>query len=409
MKRIQVVFIVLFALIMQGCRKDFQEIGSKHVVFQLKFPTSYNSDFYPEKVPLTVKNNITGEVKTAMSDREGRVALDLIPGTYSLTASRAYTEEEADQLTGYKVETFVNANVSPVVIDQDKSVDVQLIGSKSGGLVVREFYFTGSRNPNNGSYLYDGFIEIYNNSNVAIRIDSLCIGTTRTAATTNTAASSPYNFLTAFPDHVYLNQVFRVPSGSEPTMLAPRQSFVVAIDGFNHKSDPNGNPNSPADLGSGIADYEVYWPYGTGQNVDMDYPDVPNMIHAFAGTTSGFDWNIGISGAGLILFSAKDIRVLDVRFEPNAATAGTTQYIGIPLEDIIDGVDVTANSTILSANKRLPIVVDAGMTYIGATLNGKSVRRKVKNVVNGETIFVDTNNSLNDFEINNTPSPRKWN
>lgn len=408
MKHIQIIFLILFALLLGGCRKDFEQVENTKTVFQLIFPDTYNAELYPENIPLTIKNNITGETRTISSDQQGRVETDLLPGTYSVTASRSYTAEETLELTGNEEESFVNASVSPVVIDGEKTIDVQLIGSKTGGLIIREFYYTGSRTPANGSYLYDGFIEIYNNSNTVQRLDSLCIGATRSAATSNTASSAAYNFLSAYPNHVYLNQVFMIPSDEEPRYLQPRESLVIAIDGINHKDDPNGNPNSPVNLGAGIADYEVFWAY-TSTQPDIDYPEVPNMLHVFSGSTSGFDWNIGVSGAGLILFAVEDISALDVRYEPDAAVSGTTQYIGVPVANVIDGVDATGNSSILPANKRLPLAVDAGMTTIGATINGKSVRRKVKTVINEETIFVDTNNSSNDFEVNDNPSPRKWN
>lgn len=405
MRDVRLITFVAFALLFSGCRKDFQQVNNTKTVFQLLFPDTYNKNKYPENIPLKIINNITGEAKTLLSDSHGRVEVDLLNGTYTVSASKSYTAEETMDLTGNEEESFVNGSVSPVLIEGERVIEVQLIGSKTGGLVIREFYFTGSRTPSNGAYLYDGFIEIYNNSNIEQRIDSLFIGSTRAAATNNTSSSALYNFLTEYPHHVYLNQVFMIPSQQDPKYIPPRESLVIAIDGFNHKSDPNGNPNSPSDLGAGIADYEVYWKYISNQP-DIDYPDVPNMEHIFAGSTSGFDWNIGTSGAGLIIFNADNTEDFDIRTEPNATSS--TQFMGIPIANVIDGVDVTANGTILLANKRLPYAVDAGLTYIGGTINGKSVRRKVKTIINGQTIFVDTNNSANDFEINDQPSPRKW-
>lgn len=403
MKKIYLLILSALVLVLGSCRKDFESVSAVQLTLQLEFPDTFIKGSVPRDVEVTLRNNITGELIKTKTDEQGKVVNTVIPGTYTVTASKAYSPEETSELLGNEEEMFVNGNLSPVIVNEEKIATLKLKSSRAGGLVIREFYYSAiTASP---SYLYDGFTEIYNNSNEPIRIDSLYIGATRAGATNNTAASSPYNFLTPYPEEVYLNQVFMVPSTGQPRFLEPGKSLVIAISGLNHKSDPNGNKNSPVDLGD--ADFEVFWDYPTGR--DIDYPDVPNMVHAFAGSTAGFDWNIGINGAGMVIFNTKDFDKLPVRFEPDAKTAGTTQYIGIPTADIIDGVDATANATILLSNKRLPMTVDAGMTTAEVPLKGRSVRRKVKTVINGRTIFVDTNNSSADFEVNLTPSPRKWN
>ncbi|MDR2284829.1 MAG: DUF4876 domain-containing protein [Sphingobacterium sp.] len=400
MKKIYLLILSALVLVLGSCRKDFEPVTTVQLTLQLEFPDSFVDGSVPKGVEVMLRNNITGELLKTKTDDQGKVVSTVIPGTYTVTASKAYSPEETSELLGSEVEMFVNGNLSPVIVNEEKTVSLKLKSSRAGGLVIREFYYSAVT-----SYLYDGFTEIYNNSNEPIRIDSLYIGSTRAGATNNTSATGPYNFLTAYPEEVYLNQVFMVPSTGQPRFLEPGKSLVIAISGLNHKSDPNGNKNSPVDLGD--ADFEVFWDYPTGR--DIDYPEVPNMIHAFAGSTAGFDWNIGINGAGMVIFNTKDFDKLPVRFEPDAKTAGTTQYIGIPVSDIIDGVDATANATILLSNKRLPVSVDASMTTAEVPLKGRSVRRKVKTVINGRTIFVDTNNSSADFEVNLTPSPRKWN
>ena len=400
MKYIYLFVLSAVVFTLGSCRKDFEPVTAVQLTLQLEFPDAFIKGSVPKDVEVTLRNNITGELIKAKTDDQGQVVNTVIPGTYTVTASKAYSPEETSELLGSEVEMFVNGNLSPVIVNEEKTVPLKLKSSRAGGLVIREFYYSAVT-----SYIYDGFTEIYNNSNEPIRIDSLYIGATRAGATSNNSASAPYNFLTAYPEEVYLNQVFMVPSTGQPRFLEPGKSLVIAISGFNHKSDPNGNKNSPVDLGD--ADFEVFWNYPKGK--DIDYPDVPNMVHAFAGTIDGNDWNIGINGAGMVIFNTKDFDKLPIRFEPDAKTAGTTQYIGIPVSDIIDGVDATANTAILLSNKRLPVSVDASMTTAEVPLKGRSVRRKVKTVINGRTIFVDTNNSSADFEVNLTPSPRKWN
>lgn len=400
MKKTYLFILCVVVLVISGCRKDFRDIAAVQLTLQLEFPDAFKSGSIPKDIEVTLRNNITGELIKTKTDDQGKVVNTVIPGTYTVTASKAYTPEETSELVGVDEEMFVNGSLSPVIVNEEKTVSLKLKSSRAGGLVIREFYYSAVT-----SYLYDGFTEIYNNSNEPIRVDSLYIGATRSAATNNTAASSPYNFLTVYPEEVYLNQVFMIPSTGQPKFLEPGESLVIAISGFNHKSDPNGNSNSPVDLGD--ADYEVFWDYPTSR--DTDFPDVPNMVHVFSGSTAGFDWNIGINGAGMVIFNTADLAALPIRFEPDARVSATTQYKGIPISDIIDGVDATANASIFLSNKRLPASVDASMTTAEASLRGRSVRRKVKTTIDGRTIFVDTNNSSADFEVNTTPSPRKWN
>lgn len=394
MKNIYIVFLTLMTWSLVGCHKDFEEVSKIDVVLQLEFPDNFIKGYQPENVSINVKNNITGQVINSTSDSNGQVLMSLLPGTYSITASRSYSAGEALPITGYEQESYVNANITPVVVTDSKTVNVKLSGSRSGGLVIREYYYSGV--PVN--YFYDLFIEIYNNSTEAIRVDSLYLGNTKSASAT------AYGFIGATQDSVFLSHVWMVPYEGAARYLEPGESLVIAMDGINHKSDPLGNPNSPVNLGPGIADYETYWPY---TNRDADEIDVPNLVHVYASGTAGFDWLPGVGGAGLVIFNTADIETLPVRREPGVSAA--TQYKAIPVSDIIDGLETVSSASITAASKRLPIAIDAGMITVGANYSGKSVRRKVKTVINGKTIFVDTNNSSNDFEVNNTPSPRKWN
>lgn len=394
MRYLYILVLAIMTFIAGGCRKDFKDITTVDVVFQLEFPDSFIPGYVPQNVAVQLKNNITGDVKNVTSDSEGKIAVSVLPGTYSLTASKSYSATEALPLTGYEQESFVNANVTPVVLTESKNVNVKLSGSKTGGLVIREYYYSGVPS----AYFYDLFIEIYNNSNQPIRVDSLYMGNTKTASAT------PYGFIGDNQDSVYLSHVWMVPYEGQAKYLEPGESLVLAMDGINHKSDPNGNPNSPVNLGPGIADYETYWPYS---NRDTDEPDVPNLIHAYASGTAGFDWLPGVGGCGLVIFNTSSFEELPVRREPGVTAA--TLYKAVPVTDIIDGIETVSSTAITAASKRLPIVLDAGMITVGANYSGKSGRRKVKSIVNGRPIFVDTNNSSNDFEVNNTPSPRKWN
>ena len=69
----------------------------------------------------------------------------------------------------------------------------------------------------------------------------------------------------------------------------------------------------------------------------------------------------------------------------------------IPKDWVIDGVECVVSAS--SANKRIPNNIDAGFTYIPTKNLGNSVCRKIDEIIDGRIIYVDTNNSSEDFEV----------
>ena len=82
---------------------------------------------------------------------------------------------------------------------------------------------------------------------------------------------------------------------------------------------------------------------------------------------------------------------------------------------MLDAVEAGDNESKMNA-KRVPAVLDAGMTWVGATYCGLSVARKLLVDGNGEPavreetnsyIYQDTNNSTDDFERGVVPEMRR--
>lgn len=378
-----------------SCRKTFYENESVSYTLKIVYPETYSTRNV-QGARVSLKNTITGNIADYISDANGDVNLSsVLPGVYTVSVSRTLSPAEAEILTGTGAEVFLNGTISPLRITAEtNSATVQLRGGTVGGFVFKEYYYTGSPS----AYFYDLFMEIYNNSTDTLYADSICMGNTKV----NASAGTVHNFIDS-THGVYLQHVWMVPGSGKDYPIAPGKSFVIAMDGINHKTDPLGNPNSPVNLGPGIADFETYYPY---TNRDADAADVPNLIHVYASTTAGFDWLPGVFGHGIIIFKHPDPAGLPTFTEPR--TSSTTRYIRIPVANVLDGIDCVANTTITPDKKRLPVAVDAGMTTVGASYNKKSVRRKIKTVIDGRKILVDTNNSTTDFEINDTPSPKSW-
>lgn len=398
MKNINIIILSALLFLLVSCRKDYYSYDTLDYNFTVHYPENYSTQLASE-VKVILKNTITGASDEYKSDSQGHITVtDITPGIYTVTASKTISPTEADELVGVAEEIFCNGNIPTLRITESATSTIQLTGSIAGGFVIKEFYYTGSKTPAGTNYLYDGFIEIYNNSTALQYADSLIVGNTKTSA------NSVYGF---YPDKnfVYLAQAWMIPGSGKDYPVEPGASIVIAITALNHKTDPNGNPNSPADLGKGIADFETYF-NPTGTNIrDTDNPDVPNMIHQYYNTTAGFDWNIGINGAGLVLFRDAAVASFPSMTEPNVS--GTTRFMQVPVSAVLDAVDCVSNSTITMDKKRLPETVDAGLTYVGVASSGRSVIRKVKSTIGQRAVLMDTNNSSEDFEVNNNPTPRK--
>ncbi|WP_447640605.1 MULTISPECIES: DUF4876 domain-containing protein [Chitinophagaceae] len=390
--------VILSILLVASCKKnDSVDTPTVSYSIQVQYPDNY-SKTNVENAVVVLKNLTTNVESKDTSDADGTTSFSkLTPGIYSVSVSRTLSATETEGLTGLSQEVYLTGNISQLQITAEGSQTIKLTSSTVGDWVIKEFYYSGAPN---SYYFYDGFVEIYNNSTDTLYADSLLFGNTKAAS-----SSTAYGFITEGYTDVYLAFVFRIPGSGKDHPVAPGKSILIAIDAINHQSDPNGNPNSPVNLGTGVSDFEVY--YTANPNTpDTDNPDVPNVDIVYAYSTTLYDYLPGVFGSGLVVFRDKNPESLEKLTEPNSTAS--TLYVHVPKEDIIDGLDAVANSTITADKKRLPTNIDAGMNTVGKTYSGTSLRRKVKQEINGRKVLVDTNNSTNDFEVASTPTPKGW-
>ena len=69
-------------------------------------------------------------------------------------------------------------------------------------------------------------------------------------------------------DSIVVRMIWTLPEKEGGNLIPPGKGFVMARDALNHKTDPNGNPNCPVDLGN--AEFE-FWSDKTTTG-DIDYP-----------------------------------------------------------------------------------------------------------------------------------------
>ncbi|PWG81583.1 DUF4876 domain-containing protein [Pararcticibacter amylolyticus] len=397
-KKITVLCVLIFT--MQACKNEYYSVGKVGYTVRVAYPELYSQQ-YATGASVVMKNTVTNYSYTGTTNGEGEVVFsDLVPGSYQLSVSREVKPEEALTLTGFEEQLFLNASSAVQKVTSDGSLELRLQGGKVGSLVFKEIYYVGSRTPAGGTYFSDQFYEIYNNSTDTIYADSLLIGNTGGAAG-NSSSAKPYGFQTD-AGNVYLQNVWMVPGNGKTYPIAPGKSIIISQDGINHQTDPLGNPSSPVNLGPGISDFESY--VERSDNRDLDAAGVDNLLPVYLGSV-GFDWLTAVFGASMVIFKHPDPSGLPLKLEPGSTSV--SRYVQVPRSSVIDGVELLANGNAFSF-KRLPVAVDAGFTFCSGTYTGQSVRRKVKTIVGGRRVLLDTNNSTADFEVLTTPTPKNW-
>ncbi|WP_075591626.1 DUF4876 domain-containing protein [Labilibacter marinus] len=333
--------------------------------------------------------------KTNSTDESGTTTFKLPSGLYNFSVSFVKN--------GYNYNGYIE---NQVVKEDGDSFTIDLTESLQQGLVFKEIYYSGSRTPEGKTYTSDQFLEIYNNTDEVIYLDGLTIGSLQQAASNeNDWINSANKILNriALQWHV----MYILGSGYDVS-LQPFTSVVIAVDGINHKSDPNGNPNSPVDLGN--ANWEAYCGDFNGGK-DLDAVGVPNLELLFSTRHSANDWTISPNGNNsIIMFKLPQISDYPTWGEnPNnrstePGSSSSTEFLMIPKEYVIDAVELVRPDD-GKQHKSLHNDIDAGKVWCTSSFSGKSIRRKVKEIVDGNVIYQDTNNSSNDFLSDQDPTP----
>src|SRR5690554_1949887 len=162
MKRIKYLYIAFISVLMlslNSCEQFEQVSGINEIE---TFNTTVNvilelDDEIPMPEELSVKLvNFAEryELNTTVGVDGGVTIPNVIPGIYTVTVSGKFHQ---DQFTYNYNGNAVNVDI----VSDNRIVEVQVGGSKSGALLFKEVYYAGSSTPAGGSYFRDQFYEIY--------------------------------------------------------------------------------------------------------------------------------------------------------------------------------------------------------------------------------------------------------
>lgn len=388
--------VLALAIAVASCEQfkevaDVQEIQPISVGIKIDLDKGENVPA-PEKY--TVKfNNYSENIEIVREVAAGGTIVvdDIIPGVYTVTVSG----ESADDAFTYNFNgNLVNENLYVDGVEKELS----MTAAKSGNLVFKEIYFCGSRTPKNSTYFRDQFYEIYNNSNKVIYLDGLCMGNMYPLTAT---ANIPTWDRENQEDYVYFQAIWQVPGNGTEYPLQPGESIVIAQMGDNHQREAL-NPASPVNLIG--AEFETYL---KTTSIIKDNPAINMILAAYPSKSASLQqWLVTVFGGAYAMFFPEG------EINPNTyvtPVGQTTKAKDIPMEWIMDAVELIHGEEKMNL-KRVPATLDAGATYVGGTYLSKSVSRKIKEVLpDGRIVYMDTNNSSEDFQINDKAMVRRDN
>lgn len=390
---------LLLSLVLAGCGEDGTRVEPLDLTVFVEFPGTYAQ---VEAVGSTVvlRSAERGTADTLTTDDRGEARFRaVIPGIYELTATRSVQASEALTLAGLAEPAELNAVLTGVSVSATTAVQpvvLRLSGSRIGSWVIKEMYYTGSARPSGGNYFFDQFFEIVNNSTDTLFAGGLMLASIHGVSGQINPGSLPTPFQED-PEHVFAEAVWGIPGGPNDHPVPPGGSILIAQQGINHRSDPDGNPGSPVDLGD--ADWEMF--VDVPDSRDLDSPAVPNMnmLHR----RFGFFALVPVFGPAIVLVEGEFASFEAVQIPGQPPTS--PPVIRIPVSQVIDGVEALQNAQ-SAPFKRLPAAVDAGFVFASGTYTGEAVRRRVARVIGDRVVYQDTNNSSADFEVVSPPTPR---
>ena len=163
---------ILLSVACVSCEQDPSQEPEQtfEVLVQLEYPEGIES---VEGVKMVMKNS-QGTTLEAETDVLGIARFEVIAGLYTATAS----EQRAIDGSIYNF----NGKSAEIQIaegwDSAEIITLELVETKSSQLVIKEFYFGGCQdNTGEDDYSFDSYVTLYNNSDIELSLNNMCLGT----------------------------------------------------------------------------------------------------------------------------------------------------------------------------------------------------------------------------------------
>ncbi|MCM1300582.1 MAG: DUF4876 domain-containing protein [Alistipes senegalensis] len=359
------------------------------------YPAGYAS---AEAIEVKATELTNGNYYVAKTDDKGCATFRIPRGAYRITLAEQRGEE------------IFNGTIEEVRLTSSgkKAVKLELpvFLSISGKIVIKEIY-CGSclKTPHDGKVRNDQYVILHNNDSRTQYLDGLCFGTIApyTSNSTNNWVKTGSDGQLVFQEFAPIIEcVWQFQGTGTDFPLAPGEDAVIAIRGavdFTQDFPLSVNLNQP--------DYFATFSrlhFDNENNYltpgDKIRPERILRMLKKTGVSSGYF--ISEQSPAIVIFRPEEGFDFEAYLNDDSqcvATdpAGSTKCVKVPWEWILDGVEVFYST---NNHKRLKPEVDAGAFLFSALYQGHTIHRKLDEKATaaaGHEIYVDTNNSSDDF------------
>ena len=343
-------------------------------------------------VEVRVEDINTGNVYTGSLDDTGVAEFVLQNGLYRINMS------------GRHEELIFNASADKIVVSgKDMTVDITVLVSKAGSIVIKEIYCGGCKKlPKEGDYQADQYMILHNNDYNVRYLDGICFGT---LSPYNSTGANPWlSEGNVLPDFIPIIQaVWQFPGDGDDFPLQPGEDAVVCLRGaIDHTAEYplSVNLNRPGYFvcyNSTYFNNTAYHP-APGDQISQD-----RYIDVVIKTGQANAYTVSNASPALVLFRAEGVTIQEYVLVPDNVIqvpgSNVDRVVKVPFEWVLDAVEVFDGRS-SSNQKRLAPSLDAGYVTQTNTFLGRSLMRNVDeaaSVMSGYEVLADTNNSLNDF------------
>ena len=360
------------------------------------FPEGFE-DISREGYETVIEEMNTGVSYKTFTDQSGEVKKMIPNGLYRVNVS------------GRVGSDVFNGTAERIVVSgKDASLNLPIVHSKAGSIVIKELYCGGCKKlPQEGNYQADQYFILHNNDYQVQYLDSLCFGTLSPYNSTGNNAfvqKDPQTGESVFPDYLPVIQaVWQFPGDGDDFPLQPGEDAVVCLRGaIDHtvQYPLSVNLNKP---GYFVCYNITYFWNPTLHPAPGDLISADRIIDVVIKTGQANAYTVSLNSPTLAIWKAQGTTIQDfVRNSDNITPvpgSSVDQVVKIPYEWVLDAVEVF-DGTAANNSKRLAPSADAGYVlqtdiYLGRSLmRHKDVEASEKA---GYEILTDTNNSLNDL------------
>ena len=293
-------------------------------------------------------------------------AFQLVPGIYNITVS-------AQGSTGGKACNYIGSLAGVEIFDEKSlSPAIPISVSISSALVFKEIHYNASMVIGSASarYLKDTFFEVYNNSDQVVYADGICLG--------DPLSDKVYDFSDKLDDvekYIFIGTYVFDHSKTAATVDLSTAEFETICDKYKEKG---GQPDANA--------------LNMTLRCTIKETGLGNQLGKFT------------DGAWVIFYPSQPLRKDGEYLESNHANNYGQEVLK---SDVLDAIDLLKTEN--PDDKRLPIALDAGWIKCKTTGGNQSVVRKVAETLpDGRIVLQDTNNTTDDFTVNDTPQIRRY-